>query len=39
VWHYRGPSLAFLLAALIALGSVLLLRLWAWPRRPVFFAA
>jgi MFS family permease len=35
VWHYRGPSSAFLLAALIAFGSVVLLRLWAWPRRPV----
>jgi MFS family permease len=34
MWHYRGPSSAFLLAALIAVGSVLLLRLWAWPRRP-----
>jgi MFS family permease len=39
VWHYRGPSLAFLLAALIALGAVLLLRLWAWPRRPAPTAA
>jgi MFS family permease len=38
VWHYRGPSSAFLLAALVAAGSVLLLRLWAWPRRPAALA-
>ena len=34
LWHYRGPSSAFLLAALIAIAAVGLPRLWAWPRRP-----
>jgi MFS family permease len=33
VWHYRGAPAAFLLAAVVGSAAVILLRLWAWPRR------
>jgi len=32
LWHYAGASAAFLIAAALALSSVVLLRAWAWPR-------
>ncbi len=35
VWHYHGAPAAFTLAAVLALTAVVLLRIWAWPRRAV----